>query len=62
MKHVVFVAIALGVLFSSGYSASQVINTGGDTNLEISAPVCRCLTYCKTLGKPDSKMSEAPHG
>ncbi|MCV7383532.1 hypothetical protein [Mycolicibacter longobardus] len=92
MKSIAFVAIALGVLFSSGCSASQVINTGGDTrckdfveqdqkkqddevtkmlkdqsgaepaSLEISATRLSALTYCKTLGKPDSKISEAPHG
>ncbi|KLO25997.1 hypothetical protein ABW16_21155 [Mycolicibacter heraklionensis] len=92
MKNVAFVAVALGVLISSGCSASQVINTGGDTkckdfvdqdekkqddeitkmlkdqsgaepsNLEISATRLSVSTYCKTLGKPESKISEAPHG
>ncbi|OBG32611.1 MULTISPECIES: hypothetical protein [Mycolicibacter] len=92
MKSVVFAALALGVLLSSGCSASQVINTGGDTkcqdfvdqdekkqddeitkmlkdksgadpsSLEISATRLSVSTYCKTLGKPDSKISEAPHG
>lgn len=91
-KSIAFVAIALGMLLSSGCSASQVINTGGDTkcqefvdqdqkkqddevtkmlkdqsgsepsNLEISATRLSVSTYCKTLGKPDSKISEAPHG
>lgn len=80
------------MLLSSGCSASQVINTGGDTkckdfvdqdekkqddeitkmlkdksgadpsNLEISATRLSVSTYCKTLGQPDSKISEAPHG
>ena len=92
MKSVAFAAFALGVLISSGCSASQVINTGGDTkckvfvdqdekkqddeitkmlkdnsgadpsNLEISATRLSVSTYCKTLGKPESKISEAPHG
>lgn len=74
------------------WSASQVVNTGGDTkckdfttqdekkqsqevskmlkdksdaeptNLEISATRLSALTYCQTIGKPDSKISEAPHG
>ncbi len=91
-KSVVFAAMALGVLISSGCSASEVINTGGDTrckdfveqdqkkqddevakmlkdhsgadpsNLEISATRLSVSTYCKTLGTPDSKISEAPHG
>ena len=92
MKHVAVASIGLAVLLSSGCSASQVINTGGDTkckefvdqdqkkqddeitkmlkdhsgadpsNLEISATRLSVSTYCKTLGKPDSKISEAPHG
>ncbi|WP_024440341.1 MULTISPECIES: hypothetical protein [unclassified Mycobacterium] len=92
MKSIAFAALALGVLISSGCSASQVINTGGDTkckdfveqdekkqddeiskmlkdksgadpsNLEISATRLSVSTYCKTLGKPESKISEAPHG
>lgn len=92
MKHVALAAMALGVLLSSGCSASEVINTGGDTkckdfveqdekkqddeiskmlkdksgadpsSLEISATRLSVSTYCKTLGKPDSKISEAPHG
>lgn len=91
MKYVAFVAITLGLL-SSGCSASEVINTGGDTrckdfvgqdekkqddeiskmlkdksgadpsNLEISATRLSVSTYCKTVGTPDSKISEAPHG
>ncbi|MBS9534120.1 hypothetical protein KIH27_11040 [Mycobacterium sp. M1] len=92
MKYVAFVAIALGVLLSSGCSKSAVINTGGDTkcsdfvgqeekkqddeiakmlkdksgsepnHLEISATRLSVSTYCKTLGTPDSAISEAPHG
>ncbi|MGV0627015.1 hypothetical protein [Mycolicibacter minnesotensis] len=92
MKHGALIAVALGVLLSSGCSASQVINTGGDTlckdfvaqdqkkqdeevtkmlkdksgaepaNLEISTTRLSVSAYCKTLGKPDSKISEAPHG
>lgn len=92
MKCVAVTAVGLGVLVSSGCSASQVINTGGDTkckdfaeqdqqkqddeiskmlkdqsgsdpsNLEISATRLSVSTFCKTLGKPDSKISEAPHG
>lgn len=91
-KNGVFAALALGVLLSGGCSASQVINTGGDTKckdfaeqdekkqddeitkmlkdksgtdptgLEISATRLSVSAYCKTLGKPDSKISEAPHG
>lgn len=82
---------AAGILFS-GCSASEVINTGGDTkckdfttqdekkqndeiskmlkdksgteptSLQISATRLSAQTYCQTLGKPDSKISEAPHG
>lgn len=92
MKHAAAVTMALGAVLSGGCSASQVINTGGDTrckdfveqdqqkqddeiskmlkdsggaepaNLEISATRLSVTTYCKTLGKPDSKISEAPHG
>ncbi|MGB3893365.1 hypothetical protein [Mycolicibacter sinensis] len=92
MKNVAVGAMALGVLLSSGCSASKVINTGGDTrckdfveqdekkqddeiskmlkdksgadpsNLEISATRLSVSTYCKTVGTPDSKISEAPHG
>jgi acid stress chaperone HdeA len=82
---------AAGMLFT-GCSASQVINTGGDTkckdfttqdekkqndevskmlkdksgadpsNIEISATRLSAQTYCQTVGKPDTKISEAPHG
>jgi acid stress chaperone HdeA len=37
--------------------------SGADpTNLEISATRLSAATYCQTVGKPDSKISEAPHG
>jgi acid stress chaperone HdeA len=37
--------------------------SGADpTNLEISATRFSAMTYCQTVGKPDSKISEAPHG
>ena len=32
------------------------------TNLEIDATRLSATTWCQTLGKPDSKISEAPHG
>ena len=90
MKRIALAAIA--ALLIGGCSASQVINTGGDTKckdfttqdekkqsdevskmlkdksgadpstLEISATRLSAMTYCQTLGKPDSKISEAPHG
>ncbi|MEZ0382349.1 MULTISPECIES: hypothetical protein [Mycobacteriaceae] len=92
VKYVAVAAMAVGVLLSSGCSASKVMNTGGDTrckdfveqdekkqddeiskmlkdksgadpsNLEISATRLSVSTYCKTVGTPDSKISEAPHG
>ena len=92
MKQIAGAAFALTVLLSSACSASQVINTGGDTkckdfttqdekkqndevskmlkdksgtdptNVEISATRLSALTYCQTVGKPDTKISEAPHG
>jgi acid stress chaperone HdeA len=73
MKYVAVAAMTLGVLLSSGCSASKVINTGGDTRCkdfveqdekkqEISATRLSVSTYCKTVGSPDSKISEAPHG
>ena len=85
-------AIAIAALLLSGCSASQILNTGGDTkckdfttqdekkqndevskmlkdksgadpsNLEITATRLSAATYCQTLGKPDTKISEAPHG
>jgi acid stress chaperone HdeA len=37
--------------------------SGADpSNLEITATRLSAATYCQTLGKPDSKISEAPHG
>lgn len=32
------------------------------TSIEITATRLSAQTYCQTLGKPDSKISEAPHG
>jgi acid stress chaperone HdeA len=92
MKQVVLAAAAIVTLLFSGCSASEVINTGGDTkckdfntqdekkqndevtkmlkdksgvqptNLEISATRLSASTYCQTLGTPDTKISQAPHG
>ena len=31
-------------------------------NLEVSATRASALVYCQTVGTPDSKISEAPHG
>lgn len=92
MKYIAAATIAIFALLSGACSASQVINTGGDTkckdfttqdekkqndevskmlkdksgadpsNVEISATRLSVTTYCQTLGKPDTKISEAPHG
>jgi acid stress chaperone HdeA len=92
MKRTVAAAIAVAALLLSGCSASQILNTGGDTkckdftsqdekkqdsevskmlkdksgaepsNLEITATRTSASLYCQTIGKPDSKISEAPHG
>ncbi|HEY2197224.1 MAG TPA: hypothetical protein VGH69_05865 [Mycobacterium sp.] len=92
MKAMAPAAIAIAAALFSGCSASQIINTGGDTkckdfttqdekkqndevskmlkdksgadpsNMEITATRLSAATYCQTLGKPDSKISEAPHG
>ena len=92
MKATAPAAIAIAAVLLSGCSASQIINTGGDTkckdfttqdekkqndevskmlkdkrgadpsNLEITATRLSAATYCQTLGKPDTKISEAPHG
>ena len=92
MKRILAAATATAALLLSGCSASQIINTGGDTkckdfttqdekkqndevskmlkdksgadpsNLEISASRLSAMTYCQTVGKPDTKISEAPHG
>jgi len=92
MKRTVAAAIAIAALLLSGCSASQILNTGGDTkckdfttqdekkqdqeiskmlkdksgaepsNLEITATRLSAATYCQTIGKPDTKISEAPHG
>ena len=92
MKRVAPAMVVIAALMFSGCSASQVINTGGDTkckdfttqdekkqseevskmlkdksgaeptSIEISATRLSAQTYCQTLGKPDSKISESPHG
>jgi acid stress chaperone HdeA len=92
MKQIAVATVAVAALLSGACSASQVINTGGDTkckdfttqdekkqsdevskmlkdksgadptNMEISATRLSATTWCQTLGKPDSKISEAPHG
>ena len=92
MKRVAPAMVVIAALMFSGCSASQVINTGGDTkckdfttqdekkqseevskmlkdksgaeptSMEISATRLSAQTYCQTLGKPDSKISESPHG
>ena len=92
MKRIGTAAIAIAALLFSGCSASQIINTGGDTkcsdfktqdekkqdsevskmlkdksgadpsNMEITATRTSALLYCQTVGTPDSKISEAPHG
>ena len=37
--------------------------SGADpSNLQITATRLSALTYCQTVGKPDTKISEAPHG
>ncbi|SPM29705.1 hypothetical protein [Mycobacterium terramassiliense] len=92
MKQIAAATVAVAALLSGACSASQVINTGGDTkckdfttqdekkqsdevskmlkdksgadptSMEISATRLSATTWCQTLGKPDSKISEAPHG
>jgi acid stress chaperone HdeA len=92
MKPIALATMVTAMLLFSGCSASQVINTGGNTrckdfttqdekkqndeiskmlkdksgaepnNLQISATRLSALTYCQTVGKPDSKIAEAPHG
>ncbi len=92
MKRTGAAAIMIAAALLSGCSASQIVNTGGDTkckdftsqdekkqdsevskmlkdksgaepsNLEISATRTSATLYCQTVGKPDSKISEAPHG
>ena len=91
MKQTSAALIALAVLLTGACSASQFINTGGDTkckdfitqdqkkqndevskmlkdkggtdpaNIEITATRLSALTYCQTVGKPDTNISEAPH-
>jgi acid stress chaperone HdeA len=37
--------------------------SGADpASLQITATRLSAATYCQTIGKPDSKISEAPHG
>ena len=92
MKRTVAAAITIAGMLLTGCSASQIINTGGDTkcsdfkgqdekkqdseiskmlkdksgnepnNLEVSATRASALVYCQTIGTPDSKISDAPHG
>jgi acid stress chaperone HdeA len=92
MRPIAPATIAIAMLLFSGCSASEIVNTGGDTkckdfttqdekkqndevskmlkdksgadpsSIEISATKLSVMTYCQTLGKPDSKISEAPHG
>lgn len=92
VKQIAATAITVAALLSGACSASQIMNTGGDTkckdftsqdekkqsdevskmlkdknggeptNVEISATRMSVTTYCQTVGKPDSKISEAPHG
>ena len=89
--HSVLAASAAAVALS-GCSASEIVNTGGDTkckdfvtqdekkqndevskmlkdksgqdpsNLEITATKTSVTLYCQTVGKEDTKISEAPHG
>jgi acid stress chaperone HdeA len=91
MKAMAAAAIAIAALLFSACSASQIINTGGDTkckdftsqdekkqndevtkmlkdkggsepsNLQVTATRLSAATYCQTVGKPDTKISEAPH-
>jgi acid stress chaperone HdeA len=91
MKAVAAAAMAIAALLFSACSASQIINTGGDTkckdftsqdekkqsdevtkmlkdkggsepsNLQVTATRLSAATYCQTVGKPDTKISEAPH-
>ena len=94
MKRIVYsiLAASAAAAVMSGCSASEIVNTGGDTkckdyltqdekkqndevskmlkdksgsdpsNLQITATRLSAATYCQTLGKPDSKIDEAPHG
>lgn len=92
MKQTPLALIAAAALLFSACSASQVINTGGDTkcrdfttqdenkqgeevskmlkdksgadpsNIQIAATRLSAMTYCQTVGKPNTKISEAPHG
>jgi acid stress chaperone HdeA len=38
-------------------------NSGAEpATLQVTATRLSAATYCQTVGKPDSKISEAPHG
>lgn len=90
MKSVAPALLVIATLMFSGCSASEVINTGGDTKckdfvtqdekkqneevskmlkdasgtepetMKVTAIRTTTQTWCQTLGKPDSKISEAP--
>ncbi len=92
MKPLAAAMVAAGVILSSACSASEVVNTGGNTKckdfipqdemkqneevgkmlkdksgveptgVEINATRISAFAYCQTLGRPESKISEAPHG
>ncbi len=94
MKRLVYPILeaSAAAVVMSGCSASEIVNTGGDTkckdfltqeeqkqndevskmlkdssgkdptNLEITATKTSVTLYCQTLGKEDTKISEAPHG
>ncbi len=94
MNRIVYSVLAASAVAAamSGCSASEIVNTGGDTkckdfltqdekkqndevskmlkdssgqdptNLEITATKASAVIYCQTLGKEDTKISEAPHG
>jgi acid stress chaperone HdeA len=94
VKRIVYSVLAASAAAAvvSGCSASEIVNTGGDTkckdylsqddkkqndevskmlkdssgndptNLEITATKASVAIYCQTLGKEDTKISEAPHG
>ena len=91
IKQIAVATVAVAMLLSGACSASQIINTGGDTKCkdfttqdekkqndevskmlkdksgtdptiaEISATRISALGYCQIMGKPDTKISEAPH-
>lgn len=89
MKATVPTAMLIAALLFSGCSASEIINTGGDTkckdfttqdekkqneevskmlkdksgsdpaNLQVTTTRLATATFCQTLGKPDTKISDA---